>query len=218
MSNRNIDAGNVEVILGDNVAKSVTVEAGEEMVLDVEAPYYSGGGSVPVISVDATSLPAGSDATATITGNPATPLITFGIPRGADGADGSDGADGAPGKDGITPNISITVSGLPAGQSPTVTKGGTIAEPTFAIGIPAGEKGDQGSRGFYFTPAVDAAGNLSWTNDGGLTTPQRSTSKARRETRAQTALTVRMVRMARTRRLREPRPRWIAVSAFRPLR
>lgn len=103
MSNRDIDAGDVEVILGDNVAKSVTVEAGEETVLDVEAPYYSGGGgSVPVISVEANSLPAGSDATATISGNPDKPLITFGIPRGDKGEQGEKGDPGTTTWAGIT--------------------------------------------------------------------------------------------------------------------
>lgn len=128
-------------------------------------------GVTPSISVESKTLDAGQQATVSRSGSDAAPTFTFGIPCGTDGADGADGANGAPGKDGITPNVSITVSGLPAGQSPTVTKGGTIAEPTFAIGIPAGEKGDQGTRGFHFTPAVDAAGNLSWTNDGGLPNP-----------------------------------------------
>ena len=34
-----------------------------------------------------------------------------------------------------------------------------------------GDKGDTGANGATFTPAVDASGNLSWTNDGGLTNP-----------------------------------------------
>lgn len=160
-----VTALEVTTVFGENDVKSVTVETGGEVVQEVEAPYNAGGGgSVPVISVDAKSLPAGSDATATITGNPATPLITFGIPRGADGADGADGEDGAPGKDGITPKISITVSGLPAGQSPTVTKGGTIAEPTFAIGIPAGEKGEKGQDGADgVTPVIAATATVDAT-------------------------------------------------------
>lgn len=40
----------------------------------------------------------------------------------------------------------------------------TVATPFFTIA-------ESFSRGFHFTPAVDAAGNLSWTNDGGLPNP-----------------------------------------------
>lgn len=34
-----------------------------------------------------------------------------------------------------------------------------------------GEKGDAGKNGATFTPSVDASGNLSWSNDGGLANP-----------------------------------------------
>lgn len=34
-----------------------------------------------------------------------------------------------------------------------------------------GAKGDKGDAGVTFTPSVDAGGNLSWTNNGGLTNP-----------------------------------------------
>ena len=34
-----------------------------------------------------------------------------------------------------------------------------------------GEKGDAGSNGVTFTPSIDSAGNLSWSNDGGLPNP-----------------------------------------------
>ena len=34
-----------------------------------------------------------------------------------------------------------------------------------------GDKGDDGDRGPVFIPALDASGNLSWSNDGGLTNP-----------------------------------------------
>lgn len=42
---------------------------------------------------------------------------------------------------------------------------------------PKGDKGDtgatgsQGPRGYTFTPSVDTSGNISWSNDGGLTNP-----------------------------------------------
>ena len=46
----------------------------------------------------------------------------------------------------------------------------------FMAGVPGepgvqGERGLRGERGAVFTPAVDAAGNLTWTNDGGLPNP-----------------------------------------------
>ncbi len=34
-----------------------------------------------------------------------------------------------------------------------------------------GAKGDKGDTGTVFTPSVDTSGNLSWTNDGGMTNP-----------------------------------------------
>ena len=34
-----------------------------------------------------------------------------------------------------------------------------------------GDQGDQGPTGYYFTPSVDDAGNLSWSNNGNLTNP-----------------------------------------------
>ena len=44
-------------------------------------------GATPNISIGTTStLPAGSDATASITGTPENPVLNFGIPKGADGA------------------------------------------------------------------------------------------------------------------------------------
>lgn len=48
-------------------------------------------GATPNISVSATTLPAGSQATATRSGTDANPLITFGIPQGATGPQGEPG-------------------------------------------------------------------------------------------------------------------------------
>ena len=40
-----------------------------------------------------------------------------------------------------------------------------------------GVQGPQGNTGPYFTPAVDASGNISWTNNGGLPNPQSQNIK-----------------------------------------
>lgn len=37
---------------------------------------------------------------------------------------------------------------------------------------PKGETGERGAQGWTFTPSVDTAGNLSWTNDGSLANPE----------------------------------------------
>lgn len=68
------------------------------------------------------------------------------------GADGKDGQDGAPGKD-----------GAPGADG----EKGEPGEP----GSP-GSPGAPGDNGATFTPNVDADGNLSWTNNGGLANPQ----------------------------------------------
>lgn len=40
-----------------------------------------------------------------------------------------------------------------------------------------GATGPQGNPGFYFTPSVDSAGNLSWSNNGGLDNPATANIK-----------------------------------------
>ncbi len=51
-------------------------------------------GSTPAISVAATTLAAGAQATAVVTGPAAAPLITFGIPQGQAGTNGTNGTGG----------------------------------------------------------------------------------------------------------------------------
>lgn len=60
--------------------------------------------------------------------------------------------------------LTASVSGLPSGSSPTVTVTGGSGGIPYNLGfeLPAGP---------VFTPAVDAAGDISWTNNGGLTNP-----------------------------------------------
>lgn len=95
-------------------------------------------GATPNLQIGAvTTLDAGNNATASITGTTENPLLNLGIPKGADGAQGpqgdpgpagQDGADGAPGQDGQD-----------------------------------GQPGADGEDGGYYTPSVDDSGDLSWT-------------------------------------------------------
>lgn len=79
------------------------------------------------------------------------------------GAKGDTGAEGPQGPTGVTPAISISVTGLAAGASPTVTKSGTAEAPSFAIGIPKGDKGDKGDQGPQGVP-----GTTSWSDLTGV--------------------------------------------------
>ena len=107
-------------------------------------------------------------------------------PQGADGKDGTNGTDGA---DGHTPVITASKSGKVTtikadGEAiATVNDGadgtnGTDGAPgkDGADGAPGkdgspGKDGAPGADGTTFTPSVSAAGDLSWTNDGGKANP-----------------------------------------------
>lgn len=70
----------------------------------VEIPALKGeDGITPNLTIGTVeTLPSGSDATATITGDKENPVLNFGIPRGADGASGN----GELGENGVVPNES----------------------------------------------------------------------------------------------------------------
>lgn len=87
-------------------------------------------GATPYISVSATTLNPGSQATVTRSGTDTNPTFAFGIPRGATGATGPQGPAGP------TPSISATATQLPQESVPTVTVTGTTAAPIFNFGIP----------------------------------------------------------------------------------
>lgn len=110
-------------------------------------------------------------------------------PQGETGPAGPDGADGAPGQDGFSPSASVAQTGTGATITITDKTGTTTAEikngkdgapgkdgtngKDGAPGAPGtpGTNGTDGKNGTTFTPSVSAAGDLSWTNDGGKANP-----------------------------------------------
>ena len=77
----------------------------------------------------------GSDASVENLGTENAALLRFTIPSGPAGPTGT------------TPQISVTVTTLPAGQDVTVQVSGPAEAPTIAFGIPQGEPGERGPQG-----------------------------------------------------------------------
>lgn len=122
---------------------TITDEDGDHTfdVMDGADGHDGQTGRTPEIFATATTLPAGSDATANISGTIEQPLLTIGVPRGADGQNGQDGQngrDGQDGQDGVSPTVSVTE--ITGGHSVSVTdKNGTQ---TFSV-----MDGEQGAPG-----------------------------------------------------------------------
>ena len=104
-------------------------------------------GATPNLTIGAvTTLGAGEDATASITGTAESPVLNLGIPKGAKGEPGQGG--GGSGNTGATPNLTIgTVTTLGAGEDATASITGTAENLVLNLGIPKGAKGDTGSPG-----------------------------------------------------------------------
>ena len=128
------------------------------------------------------TLPADQQATASITGESPAQKLNLGIPQGKQGATGNPGAPGKDGQNGVTPTLAAgNVETLEPDQPATASVTGAGPEYQINLGIPQGKTGETGAqgvqgeigpRGYTFTPAVDDAGNLSWTNNGGLPNPE----------------------------------------------
>lgn len=91
------------------------------------------------------------------------------VSSGGGSGGGTAGADGV----GIQSIAKTSTNGLVDTYTITLTNGGTY---TFTVTNGAdgtnGTNGIDGDDGATFTPSVDSAGNLSWTNDGGKANPQ----------------------------------------------
>ena len=109
-------------------------------------------GATPQVGIGTVqTLPAGSSATASMSGTTENPLLNLGIPQGIQGVKGDrgeKGETGATGATGATPDLSIgTVTTLPAGSSATAEITGTADNPVLSLGIPQGAQGIQGEKG-----------------------------------------------------------------------
>ena len=131
-------------------------------------------GAAATIQVgEVVTLEPGQPAAVENTGTEQAAVLKISIPRGQNGRDGD------PGQAGAAATIQVgQVTTLDAGQQATVTNAGTVSAARFDFGIPKGQDGadgapDQdgkdgqpgadGEDGGYYTPALDAEGNLSWT-------------------------------------------------------
>nr|DAT38430.1 MAG TPA: tail fiber protein [Caudoviricetes sp.] len=97
--------------------------------------------------------------------NPAT--VNIRGPQGIQGEKGATGATGPQGEQGIQ-----GPKGETGEQGPQGKQGATGLQGETGPRGPQGDKGETGATGTTFTPAVSAAGVLSWTNDGGKDNPE----------------------------------------------
>lgn len=123
-------------------------DAGYWMVWDPETGAYVQS-SLPLPPV--AEGPPGKAATITVgetvTGDPGTQASVVNIGTENAAVFNFTIPSGAVGPTGATPDISVQVTGLPAGSEPTVEVSGTPEAPVIALGIPAGRQGDPGGKG-----------------------------------------------------------------------
>ena len=147
---------------GSKTTITITDSAGEHTATIEDGKNGKDGddGFTPTVSINKT----GTTTTITITdaSGPHTATIE-------DGQDGQDGKDGDAGQDGVSPTVSISKSGTTTTITITDESGDHTAT------IEDGQDGDAGDDGTTFTPSITeitGGHRLSWTNDGGKTTPQ----------------------------------------------
>lgn len=113
---------------------------------------------------------------ATVDENVGTPQVTATLSGDASNADISFAFKNLKGKSGEIGVVTATVGNTSVEEgepSCQVIAGGTPENRSFELAFNniVGKRGLRGDVGYYFTPTVDAAGNLSWANNGELTNP-----------------------------------------------
>ena len=135
-----VDAVTLEPGSDATVTKAVDPETGA-VTLTFGVPAGERGPTPDLTIGTVSTLPAGSDATATITGTPEEPVLNLGLPQGAQGDPGDPGATG----NGIASIVKTGTAGLVDTYTITCTDGGTTTYTVTngAQGQP-GQKGDPG--------------------------------------------------------------------------
>ena len=164
-----------EVTASDPGSEPQVTNSGTEnaAVFDFVLPRGQTGPTGPAATIEVESTVTGEPGTQASVENVGTTgaaRLRFTIPRGDTG------------QNGVTPTLSAgNVETLEPDQPATASVTGEGPEYQINLGIPQGKTGETGAqgvqgeigpRGYTFTPAVDDAGNLSWTNDGGLPNPE----------------------------------------------
>lgn len=113
---------------------------------------------------------------ATVDENVGTPQVTATLSGDVSNADISFAFKNLKGKSGEISAVTATVGNTSVEEgepSCQVIAGGTPENRSFELAFNniVGKRGLRGDVGYYFTPTVDAAGNLSWANNGELTNP-----------------------------------------------
>lgn len=90
-------------------------------------------------------------------------------PQGLQGLKGDTGETGPKGEKGDTGPVGPQGPQGPKGDQGDIGPIG-LTGPKGDTGA-KGDKGDKGNDGITYTPSVDSSGNLSWTNNGGLSNP-----------------------------------------------
>lgn len=119
---------------------------------------------------------------ATVDENVGTPQVTATLSGDTSNADIGFAFKNLKGKPGEISTVTATVGNASVEEgepSCQVVLGGTPENRSFELAFNniVGKQGLKGDVGYYFTPSVDAAGNLSWTNNGGLTNPATANIK-----------------------------------------
>ena len=180
----------LQEIIGD--LNNLTTKAKENLVAAINEAAKTGSGGAGSIDLRTAD---GYIQYSTDNGETWENLIALADLKGEDGAPGmpgTDGKDGAPGQDGFSPSASVAETATGATITITDKTGTTTAEikngkdgapgkdgtngkdgAPGADGAPGtpGTNGTDGKDGTTFTPSVSAAGDLSWTNDGGKANP-----------------------------------------------
>ena len=164
-----------EVTASDPGSEPQVKNSGTEnaAVFDFVLPRGQTGPTGPAATIEVESTVTGEPGTQASVENVGTTgaaKLRFTIPRGNTG------------QNGVTPTLAAgNVETLEPDQPATASVTGNGPEYQINLGIPQGKTGETGAqgvqgeigpRGYTFTPAVDDAGNLSWTNDGGLPNPE----------------------------------------------